>query len=65
MVWGKLVPAGASQARNALPLGLASLKLTRSVAQGAIVTWDDVAVDPADPTVALRREMERAFPPAP
>jgi hypothetical protein len=28
------------------------------------VTWDDVEVDPNDPTVALRREMERAFPPA-
>lgn len=64
MVWGKLMPAGLSQARHGLPLGLASMKLTRPVAQAAIVTWDDVAVDPQDPTVALRRAMEQAFPPA-
>ena len=63
MVWGKLVPASRSKAVNALPLGLASFRLKRAVAQGALVTWDDVEVDANDPTVALRREMERAFPP--
>ena len=64
MVWGKLMPASLSKAKNGLPLGLASFKLKRPVAQGAIVTWDDVEVDPKDPTVALRRAMEQAFPPA-
>ena len=58
MVWGKLVPASVSKARNALPLGLASMRLKRPVAQGATVTWDDVDADPKDPTVAVRRAME-------
>jgi predicted homoserine dehydrogenase-like protein len=47
---GKLVPA--------------SLKLTKPIAQGAIVTRSDVEADPDDPTVALHREIEQAFPPA-
>ena len=65
MVWGKAgAPASLSKARNALPLGLAGFRVKRPVAQGATVTWDDVEVDPADPTdVALRRAMEKVFAP--
>jgi predicted homoserine dehydrogenase-like protein len=62
MVWGKPMPARLSKAKNGLPLGLASMRLKRPVAQGDIVTWDDVEVDPQDPTVDLRRAMEQAFP---
>jgi predicted homoserine dehydrogenase-like protein len=63
MVWGKLLPAAAGKAANGLPLGLAHMKLVRPVAKGALVTWEDVAVDPADPTVTVRREMEATFAP--
>ena len=67
MVWGKILPAATSLARRGLPLGLAhDVKLTRPIARGQIVTWDDAVVNAADPTVAFRREMEQAFaPPAP
>jgi len=63
MVWGKIMPAATSLARNGLPLGLANMKLVRPVAKGQLVTWADVEVDPKDATVAFRREMEKAFPP--
>jgi len=67
MVWGKILPAATSLARRGLPLGLAhDVKLTRPIARGQIVTWDDAVVNAADPTVAFRREMEQTFaPPAP
>jgi len=63
MVWGKIVPAATSLAKNALPLGLAHMTLIRPVAKGGLVTWADVEVDRKDPTVAFRREMERLFAP--
>jgi predicted homoserine dehydrogenase-like protein len=63
MVWGKILPAATSLARNGLPLGLAHTKLVRPVAKGAIVTWADVEVDRKDSTVAFRREMEKVFAP--
>ena len=63
MVWGKIMPAGTSLAKNALPLGLAHMKLLRSVTKGQVVTWADVEVDSQDPTVAFRREMEKTFAP--
>jgi predicted homoserine dehydrogenase-like protein len=65
MVWGKIMPAARSLAADALPLGLAHMKLKRPVARGDTVRWADVVVDAADATVALRREMEAAFPPGP
>ena len=34
------------------------------LAADAALGWDDVAIDAADPTVGLRREMEAAFAPA-
>jgi predicted homoserine dehydrogenase-like protein len=63
MVWGKIMPSATSVAKNGLPLGLAHMKLVRPVAKGQIVTWEDVAVEPKDPTVAVRREMEKMFAP--
>jgi predicted homoserine dehydrogenase-like protein len=61
MVWGKIVPAATSMAKNALPLGLAHMKLIRPVAAGQTVTWADVDADPSDRTVAFRRDMEKLF----
>ena len=61
MVWGKIMPAATSLAKNGLPLGLAHMKLVRPVAKGQLVTWADVEVDPKDPTVAFRREMEKTL----
>jgi len=64
MVWGKIMPAATSLARKGLPLGLAhSVRLTRPIPKGQSVTWDDAEMDPTDPTVVFRREMEAAFPP--
>ena len=65
-VWGKQLPAARSLELGALPLGLAQrVTLRRARAAGAVLRWDDVTVDEADPAVALRREMERRFAPAP
>ena len=61
MVWGKIMPAAASLAKQGLPLGLAHMKLIRPVAQGHSVSWADVEVDPKDSTVAFRRQMEKVF----
>jgi predicted homoserine dehydrogenase-like protein len=62
-VFGKLMRAEDSLARRALPMGLAhKIKLTRPVAAGATVSWDDVAIEDDD-IVAFRREMERTFAP--
>jgi predicted homoserine dehydrogenase-like protein len=59
--YGKIMRAEDSLARGALPLGLAhNIKVTRPVAQGAVLTWDDVAIA-EDDTVRFRREMERKF----
>jgi predicted homoserine dehydrogenase-like protein len=61
-VWGKLMPARDSAERKALPIGLAHrVKLRRAIAEGAIVTWDDVEHDASSQAVQVRREMERAF----
>jgi predicted homoserine dehydrogenase-like protein len=64
-VYGRLMPAAASMAQGALPLGLAhGVKLTRAVAAHATLCWDDVAFDRNDAVVALRRELEALHPPA-
>jgi predicted homoserine dehydrogenase-like protein len=61
-VWGKLCPASESLAAGSLPLGLAQrVKLTRPVAKGQGLTWDDVVVDADDETASCRRAMERRF----
>jgi len=61
-VWGKQTPADRSLDRGLLPLGLAyKVKLKRDVAEGEMLKWDDVAYDPNDLAVKVRREMEAAF----
>jgi len=61
-VWGKLMPAAASTAVGALPIGLAhGVTLKRDVAAGQVIRWIDVAVDEAAEGVRLRREMEAIF----
>jgi predicted homoserine dehydrogenase-like protein len=61
-VWGKLMPAAASLAAGALPIGLAhGVKLKADVAHGAVVGWNDVEIDAGNDTVAVRREMEKRF----
>jgi predicted homoserine dehydrogenase-like protein len=62
-VWGKILRAEDSLGRRALPIGLAhKVKLTKPVTEGAVVSWDDVAV-PDDETVRFRKEMEKTFAP--
>ena len=61
-VWGKLMPAAASLAAAALPIGLAHhLTLKNNVAHGAVVRWSDVAFDANNETVKTRKAMEAAF----
>ena len=61
-VWGKQTPADTSLERELLPLGLAhNVKLKRDIAEGQPLRWSDVAYDPNDSAVKVRREMEAAF----
>ena len=61
-VYGKLLPAHASLARGALPIGLAHrVTLERAVRAGEIVGWSDVACDATLEAVGARREMELRF----
>jgi predicted homoserine dehydrogenase-like protein len=61
-VWGRQTPAERSLERGLLPLGLAqNVRLKRDVALGAPLQWNDVAYDPEDSAVRVRREMEAAF----
>jgi predicted homoserine dehydrogenase-like protein len=61
-VWGKLMVAADSAAKRALPIGLAhKVKLKRDIAEGQVVSWDDVEFDASAQAVQLRREMEAAF----
>ncbi len=61
-VYGRLLPAAASLARGALPIGLAhGAPLTRPVAAHEVVGWDDVELDAALDAVRARRAMEARF----
>ena len=61
-VYGKLMPATDSLKAGGLPIGLAHrVKLTRDVAAGRPVSWNDVAFDANNDAVKFRREMERVF----
>ena len=61
-VWGKQTPANVSLRDDLLPLGLAhSVKLKHDIAEGGALKWADVAYDPDDAAVKVRREMEAAF----
>jgi len=58
-VWGRLMPARASLAAGALPIGLAKdVRLIRNVAKGEIVRMSDVALDETSQAFAIRREAE-------
>jgi len=60
-VYGRLMPAAASLACAGLPIGLAhGVKITRCVAKGQMVTWNDIAA-PDNEAVRVRREMEILF----
>ena len=61
-VWGRQLPAARSLADGLLPLGLAQhVTLKRDIAEGTALRWSDVAYDPADAAVKVRREMEATF----
>ena len=61
-IWGKQTPADFSLRDELLPLGLAhNVKLKRDIAEGGALKWADVAYDPNDSAVKVRREMEAAF----
>ncbi len=61
-VWGKQTPAEVSLRDELLPLGLAhNVKLKRDIPEGGALRWLDVAYDPNDNAVKVRREMESAF----
>jgi predicted homoserine dehydrogenase-like protein len=61
-VWGRQAPAERSLRERLLPLGLAhGVALTRTIAEGEALRWDDVACDASDPAVKLRRQMEAEF----
>ena len=63
-VYGKLMPAAVSKRLGGLPIGLAhKVKLTRAIAAGKPVTWEDVAIDTKSGAVRFRREMEGMFAP--
>jgi predicted homoserine dehydrogenase-like protein len=62
-VWGRLMPAAASLAAGALPIGLAHhVHVLRPIAAGAVVRWDDVETI-AGAAVDVRRQMEQMFSP--
>ena len=59
-VYGKLMPAAASRAEGALPIGLAHrVKLRRDIPAGGIVRMSDVELDEAALAVRTRRDLER------
>ncbi|AWN46530.1 flagellar biosynthesis protein FlgA [Methylobacterium terrae] len=61
-VYGRLMPARDSLQAGGLPIGLAhGLTLTRPVAAGEPVSWDDVSFAADDPAIRFRREMEEVF----
>ncbi len=61
-VYGRLMPAAESLVRGALPIGLAhNVTLQRSVGEGEVVRWSDVALDETGEAVRIRREMEGIF----
>ena len=56
------MPAEASLAANALPIGLAqSVRLNRAVARDELIRWSDVDIELTSQAVTIRREMEAAF----
>ncbi len=64
-VWGRLMPAAASLATTALPIGLAHhVRVVRPVSSGEVVRWGDVQ-PMTGVAVEIRQKMERMFSPKP
>ena len=57
MAWGKAIPARLSIHLDALPIGLANMRVKRPVARDSVISMDDVELDRDLDVVALRREM--------
>jgi predicted homoserine dehydrogenase-like protein len=61
-VYGQLLPAAESLRLGALPIGIAhELELEHPVPAGQVLTWGDVRYESNNPTVRLRRLIERTF----
>ncbi|HTU53777.1 MAG TPA: SAF domain-containing protein, partial [Acetobacteraceae bacterium] len=65
-VWGRAMPASASLALGALPIGLAHhARLLHDVPEGEVVRWTDVETDGADSltaaAIAARRALEAKY----
>lgn len=61
-VYGTLTPAASALQRGLLPIGLAhGLTLRHAIPAGQALCWDDVYYEPTNPTVRMRRLMERTF----
>jgi predicted homoserine dehydrogenase-like protein len=61
-VYGKLMQTADSLRMHALPIGLAhNMVLKHDVAEGAVVTWNDVDYDATKQAVAFRKEQEDIF----
>ncbi len=61
-VWGKLIPAKDSIAKNALPIGLASgIPLKEPIAAGEIIPSSAVCLDSNDEAVSTREALIRNF----
>ena len=57
--YGAIDRAEIVRRENGLPVGLApGAKIVRPVAAGAVITWDDVALDEASTVVKLRRQQD-------
>ena len=64
-VWGKIVPAELSLKQKALPIGFASgIALRNSIAQGSVLTWDDVEYTDTNDVFRLRKQMEADYFPS-
>jgi len=61
-VYGKLMQTPDSLRMHALPIGLAhNMVLKHDIAEGAVVTWNDVDYDATQQAVAFRQEQETLF----
>lgn len=61
-VWGKLMPAKASVAARALPIGLASqVTVTQPVKLGQMITMNDISADISVQAWQVRNEMVKEF----
>jgi predicted homoserine dehydrogenase-like protein len=59
--FGTMERAEIAASLNALPVGLApAARVTRHVAAGQVITWDDVQLDETGTVVKLRREQDKA-----